>query len=172
MLGEHGDTQFAACSLSSIGGVPLTHWPDLSAQELATFEHKVRNQAYCLQRRNLLWYCILCCTFIPSGLECQAHSTNLILSYRIWCLYQHAHDHRGKGVEYSLQMPLNEHEEERMRMSVQKKFKKSNQSYSDDFLSTRPMRTVNNWSRSNTFLTACFTSSRVIFSNLTARASK
>lgn len=46
VLGEHGDTQFAAWSTASIGGVPLVSFPGVTQKLLDDIEEKTRNHVY------------------------------------------------------------------------------------------------------------------------------
>lgn len=46
ILGEHGDSQFPAWSISSIGGTPLLEYPNLDEKLLAQFATQARERAY------------------------------------------------------------------------------------------------------------------------------
>ncbi len=46
VLGEHGDTQFAAWSLAHIEGIPITTCTSLTQHELDALAQQSRNQAY------------------------------------------------------------------------------------------------------------------------------
>uniref|UniRef100_A0A7S3EA12 L-lactate dehydrogenase n=2 Tax=Rhodosorus marinus TaxID=101924 RepID=A0A7S3EA12_9RHOD len=46
VLGEHGDSQFAATSTATIGGVPFSSFPELTPEFLKQAEADARNRAY------------------------------------------------------------------------------------------------------------------------------
>lgn len=46
ILGEHGDTQFAAWSSAKIGGIPALNYPGLTEKDLHTIAMDVKNKAY------------------------------------------------------------------------------------------------------------------------------
>lgn len=56
MLGEHGDTEFAAWSTVSIGGIPLKEFK-ISAKKLQTIEKRVKTAAYeIINRKGATYY--------------------------------------------------------------------------------------------------------------------
>lgn len=46
ILGEHGDTQFPLWSSAQISGVPLSHWPEMTAEAQQILATKARERAY------------------------------------------------------------------------------------------------------------------------------
>ena len=46
ILGEHGDSQFAAWSSAKIGGIPVADFSELTAQDLEAMATEVRDKAY------------------------------------------------------------------------------------------------------------------------------
>ena len=46
VLGEHGDTQFAAWSTASIAGIPIKEFPEITEKDLDTFAQETKGRAY------------------------------------------------------------------------------------------------------------------------------
>jgi L-lactate dehydrogenase len=51
ILGEHGDSQVFARSVSRIGGSPLTNFSELTPDKLETIEHEAKSKAYEIIKR-------------------------------------------------------------------------------------------------------------------------
>lgn len=57
VLGEHGDSSFAAMSNASIGGIPLASYPGVKMESLATIEADIRAAAYkIIEAKNSTYY--------------------------------------------------------------------------------------------------------------------
>ena len=46
ILGEHGDTQFAAWSTATIAGIPIIEFPEITETDLENFAQEAKNRAY------------------------------------------------------------------------------------------------------------------------------
>ncbi|MFC1638869.1 L-lactate dehydrogenase [Patescibacteria group bacterium] len=59
MLGEHGDSEFAAYSLANIAGVPLRHFPEYDPKVLKKIEDQTKRAAYeIIKRKGATYYAI------------------------------------------------------------------------------------------------------------------
>ncbi|HEV2600889.1 MAG TPA: L-lactate dehydrogenase [Candidatus Babeliales bacterium] len=62
ILGEHGDSQFFAQSISHIAGIPIAQFPGITAQDLDEFPRTARDRAYeIIQCKGATYYGIATC---------------------------------------------------------------------------------------------------------------
>lgn len=123
ILGEHGETQFPAWTISSIAGVPITEFPGIKQNELDGLANKARNRVYdIIKCKGSTYYGVASCVtslcenilfdqkkIIP--LSCFIKELNVCLSMP--CVLG------IKGIEQIISIPLNTQEKELLKKSAQ-----------------------------------------------------
>jgi L-lactate dehydrogenase len=123
ILGEHGDTQFAAWSIANIAGVPLLNFPQINKKILTQIAEEARKKAYeIISCKGATYYGIAACVtticqaiildqklVIP--LSCYIPTFNICLSIPIIL--------GGKGIEQILEIPLNKIEQQQLIKSAE-----------------------------------------------------
>lgn len=130
ILGEHGDTQFAAWSSAKIGGIPVLDFPGITEKDLQAMATEVKNKAYeIISCKGATYYGIAACV----ARMCKAiiFDQKLVLPLSVYnekfgiCLSMPVILGEN-GVENILTIPLNNDEEKKLIESVNslKKIKK------------------------------------------------
>lgn len=123
ILGEHGDTQFAAWSSAKIGGVPALNFPNLTLKELTEMATDVKNKAYeIISCKGATYYGIAACV----ARMCKAiiFDQKLILPLSIFnqefgiCLSMPVVLGEN-GIEKIIPIPLNEDEKKQLNKSAE-----------------------------------------------------
>ena len=123
ILGEHGETQFPAWSISSISGIPITEFPGLKQNELNKLADKARDRVYeILKYKGSTFYGVASCVttlcenilfdqkhIVP--LSCFIKELNVCLSMP--CILG------INGIEKIISVSLNEKEKESLKKSAQ-----------------------------------------------------
>ena len=121
MLGEHGDSQFAAWSCARVAGIPLTQF-GLNEKDLDRIDKEARNKAYeIISCKGASYYgiasCVtaLCRTIIfnqkrVTPVSCYLEKENLYISLPAILGID--------GIERILNLPLNEKEQRQLKQSI------------------------------------------------------
>lgn len=122
ILGEHGDTQFAAWSSAKIGGIPVLDFSGITEKDLQTMATEARNKAYeIISCKGATYYGIAACV----ARMCKAiiFDQKLILPLSVYneqfdiCLSMPVVLGEN-GVEKILSVPLNNNEEKKLNESA------------------------------------------------------
>lgn len=122
ILGEHGDTQFAAWSSAKVGGIPVLDFPGITEKDLQTMATEVRNKAYeIISCKGATYYGIAACV----ARMCKAiiFDQKLVLPLSVYtekfgiCLSMPVVLGEN-GVEETLSLPLNNNEEKKLDESA------------------------------------------------------
>lgn len=127
IMGEHGDSEFAAYSCATIGGLPVTQWPhDLGASKLDGIYSEVRNKAYkIIDLKGATFYGIA--TALTRITDAILNDTSTVFPVSAYLNGQYGlHDIfigtpaivNGKGMAQVIEVPLNEPEQEAMTASA------------------------------------------------------
>ncbi len=122
ILGEHGDTQFAAWSSAQVGGIPLSDFPALTSKDLQEIEQETRQKAYeIISCKGATFFGIAACVTkiceaiifnqkLVLPLSCYIDSLEVCLSMPV-VLGQN-------GIEQIFSIPLNEQEQTKLNHSA------------------------------------------------------
>jgi L-lactate dehydrogenase len=122
ILGEHGDSQFAAWSSAKIGGIPLSEYPGVQQKDLEVLAIEVRDKAYeIISCKGATYYGIAACV----ARICKAiiFDQKLVLPLSVYnekfniCLSMPVVLGEN-GVEKILSVPLNDNEEKKLAESA------------------------------------------------------
>lgn len=128
ILGEHGDTEFAAYSSADIGGIPLLNMLDnnLTLAKLTKIENSVRNKAYeIINRKGATCYGVA--TAIMRITKAVLRDENSILTTSCYLEGQYGHRNvcigtpaivGAKGIQEIMEVPLNDFETTAMENSI------------------------------------------------------
>lgn len=123
VLGEHGDSQFVAWSLANVGGIPITSYPHMTAQELQHIEQLTKQRAdEIISCKGATYFGIAACV----GRMCEA----IVFSQRFVFPLSTFHEEYKvclslpvvlgrNGIEKQLAVPLNMQEERKLYESAQ-----------------------------------------------------
>ncbi|MCK5633048.1 L-lactate dehydrogenase, partial [bacterium] len=122
MLGEHGDSQFAAWSAAYIAGIPLQNFPTISDDDLHQFSTEARQKAYdIIKYKGSTFFGIATCV----ATLCQAIIFNqkIIIPLSIFVekfkIYISLPIVLGnKGIEKIIDIPLNKLEKKQLELSI------------------------------------------------------
>jgi len=123
-LGEHGDTQFVAWSCATIGGIPISSFPQLTKENLKTLSEEARNKANeIIQYKGATFFGISAC--VAAICENIIFDQKRVLPLSVYmenfgvCLSMPSV--LGKnGIEKILEIPLNTNEKKLLAMSAKK----------------------------------------------------
>lgn len=122
ILGEHGDTQFPAWSISSIGGVPILEYPNIDIQLLDQFANQARDRAYeIIKLKGSTFYGVASCVASMceniiydqkalAPISCFVKEFNVCLS--VPCVLD------KNGIQQQPHIRLNQHEQELLKKSA------------------------------------------------------
>lgn len=124
ILGEHGDSQFPAWSMSRINGLSLSNFPKLTTQVLSNAADTCRNKAYeIISCKQATYYGIGTCvaTICQAILEDQKIILPLSCFIKEWDVFLSVPVVLGTGgIETILPLTLNDKEQEQLKQSAQK----------------------------------------------------
>jgi L-lactate dehydrogenase len=124
ILGEHGDTQFAAWSSARAGGVPLSNFAQLTPQNLDKLEEETRKRVYeIIACKGATFFGIATCVTIICEaiifnqrlvlpLSCYIEKFGVCLSMPVVL--------GANGIEQVFSIPLNNQEQEKLMRSVER----------------------------------------------------
>lgn len=124
VIGEHGDTQFAAWSSAHVGGIHLSNFPQLTAQVRDEIEKQTQQKAYeIIACKDATYFGIATCI----ARICEAIIFNQKIVIPLSC-YQKQFGVclslpavlGAQGIEKILPIPLDAHEQEKLQQSAQK----------------------------------------------------
>ncbi|MHC9537404.1 L-lactate dehydrogenase [Dellaglioa sp. BT-FLS60] len=129
MMGEHGDTEFAAYSAATIGGLPFLDWVkanNISDDQLAKIEDDVRNKAYeIINKKGATFYGIG--TALARLSKAILRDENAVLPVSAYMDGQYGLNDiyigtpavvNGQGLAQIIEVPLNDVESKRMTDSA------------------------------------------------------
>ena len=122
ILGEHGDSQFAAWSSATIGGIPALEYPGMILQKLDTFAQEVRDKAYdIIACKGSTYYGIAACVarMCKAIIFDQKLVLPLSVYHKEWDMCFSMPVVLGEnGIEAILSVPLNEDEQKKLHTSI------------------------------------------------------
>ena len=112
IMGEHGDSEFAAYSAATIGGLPILDWAEkngVTKEQLAKLEDDVRNKAYTIiNKKGATFYGVA--TALAAYMEGQYGLNDIYIGTPAVV--------NGSGLDSILEVPLNEEEHAKMTASA------------------------------------------------------
>ena len=129
IMGEHGDSEFAAYSSASIGSLPFLDWAkehDVSKETLEKIEDDVRNKAYeIINKKGATFYGVAAALARISKAILRDEDTVLPVSAYMDCQYGINDVYIGTpavvcadGIKQVIEVPLNEEEQTKMTESA------------------------------------------------------
>ncbi|MDN2453877.1 L-lactate dehydrogenase [Lactobacillus sp. UCMA15818] len=129
IMGEHGDSEFAAYSAATIGGLPVLDWAEnnkVTAEDLAKIEDDVRNKAYTIiSKKGATFYGVA--TALARISKAILRDEDAVLPVSVYMDGQYGLNDiyigtpaviNGLGVAKILEVPLNKEESKKMTDSA------------------------------------------------------